>query len=68
MPGLEIQMRNAVILILLSASLSFLGLIWTRLASPGTGQESIQTDRPVATPDIGCILDPDGRPRCEPGS
>ena len=60
-------MRRATILILLSASLlsapsSSLGQIWSLLASLWTASE------PAPTTDEGCGLDPNGQPRCTPGS
>ena len=72
-PRVEIRMRRATVLILLSASLlsapsSSLGQIWSLLASLWTAPDSIDTDRPVPTLDEGCILDPNGKPRCTPGS
>ena len=66
-------MRRATVLILLSASLlsaptSSLSQIWSLFASLWTAPDSIDTDRHVPTLDAGCILDPDGKPRCTPGS
>jgi hypothetical protein len=66
-------MRRATVLILLSASLlsaptSSLNPIWSFLASLWAVPDSIDTGHPVPTPDEGCILDPDGKPRCAPGS
>ena len=73
MPRMEIRMRRAMVLILLSASLlsaptSSLNPIWSLLASLWAAPDSIDTDRPLPTPDVGCILDPSGNPRCTPGS
>jgi hypothetical protein len=73
MPRVEIFMRRATVLILLSASLlsapaSSLSQIWSLFASLWTAPDSIDTDRPVPTLDAGCILDPNGIPRCAPGS
>ncbi|MES1244310.1 MAG: hypothetical protein ABUT39_22075 [Acidobacteriota bacterium] len=64
-------MRRATVLILLSASLlsapsSSLGHIWSLLASLWTAPDSVV--QPTPTLDAGCILDPDGKPRCTPGS
>jgi hypothetical protein len=69
-------MRRATLLILLSASLlaspvspgilldqirSFL----TSITSMGSAPDQVG---PAPTVDAGCGLDPDGRPRCAPGS
>jgi hypothetical protein len=67
-------MRRATVLILLSASLlsapsSSLGHIWNLLASLWTAPDSVgPVHHPIPTADEGCILDPDGKPRCTPGS
>ena len=68
-------MRRATVLILLSASLlsapsSSLGHIWNLLASLWTAPDSVgpETIPPAPTADEGCGLDPDGKPRCTPGS
>ena len=66
-------MRRATILLLLSASLlsapsSSLGHIWSLLASLWTAPDSAGSIHPAPTTDEGCILDPDGKPRCTPGS
>ena len=73
LPRVEIRMRRATVLILLSASLlsapsSSLGHIWSLLASLWTASDSIRGVQPPPTTDEGCILDPDGKPRCTPGS
>jgi hypothetical protein len=66
-------MRRATVLILLSASLlsapsSSLGHIWSLLASLWSAPASSGGIHPVPTTDEGCGLDPDGKPRCTPGS
>jgi len=66
-------MRHATVLILLSALLlsapsSSLSQIWSLLGRMWPAGDSIQRDHPVPTLDEGCILDPDGKPRCTPGS
>ena len=67
-------MRRAMVLILLSASLlsapsSSLSQIWSLLASLWTAPDSVETvHHPAPTADEGCGLDPDGKPRCTPGS
>lgn len=64
-------MRRATVLVLLSASLlsapsPSLGNLRRLFASLWTAPDSIV--HPVPTADEGCGLDPDGKPRCTPGS
>jgi hypothetical protein len=69
-PRVEIPMRRALVLILLSASLlsasllsapsSPLKQLWSFLASVW--------EAPAPTPDAGCGLDPNGKPICQHGS
>ena len=70
MPRVEMPMRRAMVLILLSASLlsapsSPLEQLWSFLASVWGAPESVQ---PTPTGDAGCGLDPNGKPICQHGS
>jgi hypothetical protein len=57
----EIPMRRAALILLLSSSLwTLLGALWSATSTSDTGTDP--------RTNAGCILDPDGVPRCIPGS